>query len=91
MFDQTLNVQPIEDAVNELQVYVITGACFCKILGFYNGTGNSFTMKEFRHFPLKIPERVNRVIFRIQKVSELLLLKIPQKTKTCSNSTKIRL
>ena len=52
MFDQTPNVRPIEDAVNGLQVYVITGVSFCKISGFYNGTDNSLTMKELRHiFP----------------------------------------
>ena len=54
MFDQTPNVRPIEDAVNGLQVYVITGVSFCKISGFYNGTDNSLTMKELRHiFPWK--------------------------------------
>ena len=46
-------------------------------LFYYEGT--------LSYIPLKIPERVNRVIF--QNSSELLLLNIPQQTKACSKST----
>ena len=67
--------------------YIITGVSFRKILGFYYKRNRQLFYYErtLSYIPLKIPERVNRVI--LQNSSELLLLKIAQQTKACSKST----
>ena len=71
-----------------LKSKIFTGVSFRKILGFYYKRNRQlfyYKGTSSRYISLKIPERVNKVIF--QNSYELFLLKIPQ-TKTCSKSTK---
>ena len=65
-----------------LKSKIFTGFCFCKILGFYYKRNRQLFYYEGTSscMPLKIPERVNKVIF--QNFSQLLLLNIHQQTKT---------
>ena len=65
---------------------IITGVSFRKILGFYQKQNRQFFYYDgtSSYIPLKIPERVNRVIF--QNSSELLLLKIPKQTKSTTKA-----
>ena len=66
---------------------IFTGVSFRKMLGFYYKRKRQlFYYEGTLSQTLKIPERVNRVIS--QNSSELLLMKVPQQTKTCSKSTK---
>ena len=60
-----------------LKSKISTGVSFRKILGFYYKRNRQLFSYEgtSSYIPLKIPERVSRVIF--QNSSELLLLKIP--------------
>ena len=70
-----------------LKSKIFTGVSFRKILAFYYKRNRQLFYYEGNspYVPLKIPECVNRVIS--QNFSELLLLKMPQQTKTCSKST----
>ena len=71
-----------------LKSKIFTGVSFRKILGFYYKRKRQLFYYEGTSscIPLKIPERVNKVIS--QNSSELLLLKISQQTKTCLKSRK---
>ena len=70
-----------------LIIKIFTGVSFCKMLSFYYKRKRQlFYYEGTSSSTLKIPERVNRVIS--QNSSELLLMKVPQQTKTCSKSTK---
>ena len=70
-----------------LKSKIFTGVSFRKILAFYYKRNRQLFYYEGNspYVPLKIPECVNRVIS--QNFSELLLLRMPQQTKTCSKST----
>ena len=65
-----------------LNCKISAGVSFCKGLVFYYKQNRKLFYHEGTspYIRLKISERVNRVIF--QNSAELLLLKIPQQTKT---------
>ena len=69
-----------------LKSKIFTGVFFCKISDFYYKRNRPLLYYEvtLSYIPLKIPERVNRVLFQN---SQLLLLNIYQETKTCSKLT----
>ena len=66
---------------------IFTGVSFHKMLDFhYKRKRQLIYYERTSSQTLKIPEHVNRVIS--DNSSELLLVKVPQQTKTCSKSTK---